>query len=173
MFVSDEFQINDGFYGMPLQSMERRVALRVLHEKFAVPFDYLETLTGYARSTLDALKAEEGWKTGISVDALAVQLAEAFEAQLARLETTDFDPALEEKRVRALSAMAKTLETITQMETKLNFKGAQNLESGNQAKYDQASLDGDRILQLDVQIEAAIAALARDADTQGNSDTRG
>ena len=148
---------------MPLQSAERRTALRVLYEHFGVPFPYLEALTGYARSTLDGLKRAEGWQRGISVDALSAQLAAAFERQLQRLQDADFDESLEEKRVRALSAMAKTLETIAQVDVKTTIKGASNLESGNKTQHDQASLDGDRLLQLDVEIEAAIAALAQDA----------
>jgi len=97
---------------------EKWSALRCLHEQFGVPLEVLAPLTGCSWKHFINKVRQEGWKSGVTAQTMLVRLSEAIDRQLLHFQAVEAD-AFDEKQARALTAMAKTLETITAIEKRL------------------------------------------------------
>ncbi|MGI9365323.1 MAG: hypothetical protein ACR2O8_09085 [Rhizobiaceae bacterium] len=172
------------------ESLARRwKAVRELREQWGVPFDLLDRVMGRVAGTIARRAEKEIWQdsaanhasdayyqqlAGRSSGVLHRQLVDAFQEQLARFQTED-QSGDAEKRARALSILAKTLETLAEIGMKLDTYGNQGagLENGQPV----GSLSGPQASEtqeLDRQLTALIGNLVRDGentDPFGDGDT--
>lgn len=163
------------------ESLTRRWnAVRELREQWAVPFNLLDRVMGRMAGTCARRAEKENWQGPATADLVADancqhlagsssmglhrQLAETFQEQLDRFQTED-QSSDAEKRARALSILAKTLESIAAIGTKLDTHanqgaGLENGQSGGSLSGSQAS----DTQELDRQLTALIANLVRDGE---------
>ena len=100
-------------------------ALRALHEDWGAPLSLLEGLMERGGSSVTSRAFKEGWTEGGSVAGLHSRLMRVLFAQIERLENPP-ESIDEEKRARALSGTAKTLESVAGIAAKLKTAGMGN-----------------------------------------------
>lgn len=143
-------------------ALKRWMAIRQLYENWGVPFDILSLATALKQPSLKRKASSEGWFASSGAAALHASMARSFEDQLDRLN--DPNSGLdEEKRTRALSLMAKALEPIVGIASKVGVKSKTDTsdnqkESGTDGP--DAQRDANRVAELDNQIEALVKGLA-------------
>ena len=96
----------------------RWAALRELHEDWGTPLELLQRATKPQSNDIEKRALVEGWNVHQSTRGLYTQLIETFENQLTKFRGARSEGD-DEKGARALSIMAKTLETIVTTEAKL------------------------------------------------------
>ena len=103
---------------MGVVAQRRWAALRALHEDWGVPLPLLEKVTERGEATVTSRAKRDGWVEGNTLSGLHARLVRVIVAQMDRFETSD-ENIDEEKRARALSVIAKTLETVMATSEKL------------------------------------------------------
>lgn len=99
-----------------LSAPEKWTVLRSLHEGYGVPLEVLKPL-GVCTDENFAKKTA-GWHFGSSARTMLTRMSGAVDKQLTAFQLTSGD-SCDEKHARALSVMAKTLETIASVERRL------------------------------------------------------
>jgi hypothetical protein len=141
------------------------LAARVLHEQWRAPFELLDQIMGRATGSVEKNARLESWSDGgldnRSVSELHAQLATVFGDQLERFQKDEQSPDAE-KRARALSILAKTLESIAAASIKIRaFPGdTYNYQDGNS----EAAVSGSPTAgtaELDRQLTELVTRLAQ------------
>ena len=151
--------------------------MRELRERWGIPLDLLDQIMGRVAGTCARKAEEESWLvfsaapgvdsrplTTTSSGALHGQIVEAFQEQLERFQRDDQSPDAE-KRARALSILAKTLESIAAIGMKMETHAGQNSgrENGQSDAFHSGTQPGDAE-ELDRQLTALIGNLAQDGE---------
>lgn len=116
---------------MSVDASRRWMAARVLHEDWQVPLAQLNAVLGYRPGAAERRCKAENWKSGGSIARLRARLIDVFDHQLAQFEPTGETLDLE-KECRALSVLAKTLESLVASDVQ-NRKGANEQHQDDQA----------------------------------------
>lgn len=139
-----------------LSAPEKWAALRRMHEGFGVPLDVLEPLAACSPEHFRSRVALERWQNGSTSSTLLTRLSAAAEEQLGHFADLG-ENACEEKRARALSVMAKTLDTITTIEERLAVQGP---DANTEGRERDDGIDGGRLAEYERQIAALAEAMS-------------
>jgi hypothetical protein len=146
------------------------IAARTLHEVWSAPFGLLDEVLGRSDGSVKQRALGEGWVNAAPVSrgvpALHGQLTAIYSEQLVRFQGDEQSPDAE-KRARALSILAKTLESITAAGTKMtDFSGGtKNQPDGNHGDFGcEPRADG--TAELDRQLAQLVANLAQEGKDQ-------
>lgn len=120
----------------------RQDALRILHEHWNVPLYVLANVTRMSKQNLFDLAKRGAWQQGHSLASLQARFIEVLENQLNLINVQIEEEENSEKKVRLLTGLAKTLETVAAAETRLATAAAvvqksQNLETRENNKKPQ------------------------------------
>ncbi|MEE9314641.1 MAG: hypothetical protein V3V02_08320 [Rhizobiaceae bacterium] len=143
----------------------KRAALRVLHEQWNVPLEALLEIGRYTETSLRGIAAREGWALGHSTASMQARLIEAFEKQMLRFSKDDGENTCGEQKARALSIMAKTLESIAVVGGRiattrnLTLAGEQKQSGNKAADESKPPLDANRTADLDRQLAELVQNL--------------
>ncbi len=91
-----------------------------LHEQWNVPLTVLAELGILKFETLQLMASRESWKQAHSTASMQAKLIEVFEQHLVRYTGSDEEEGGEEKRARALSILARAMESMASVDVKLN-----------------------------------------------------
>ncbi len=146
---------------MSLLSLQKREAARELVEGWGVPLHLLSQFSGLSEATLERCAAMENWQAEVSIREIKTRLVQQFEAMMDQLAQGNADAGFDEKRVRALAAMAKTGETIAALSIRAaHDKQTGSSEKGKKLAEPKSGLGSEDTLALDKQLESLIAGLA-------------
>ena len=146
---------------------EKWALMRVLYEHHAVSLDMISKIAGAGPGFVERTAIAQHWRPGANGSVGHARLAKALDEQLCRLQSGAADEMAEEKRARTMSIMAKTLESLTAMETRLINSGEQKDKKESPPPDEATTLDAERLLQLDVELEKAIGALVDEGQGEG------
>ena len=155
----------NGYWSMSEVLARKWLAARALHEMWRAPFELLDQILGRVAGSVEKQARDEGWShndpVNWSVAELHSQLTTIFGNQLARFQS-DEQSSDAEKRARALSILAKTLESIAAAAIKVEAfpGGAHNHHDGNS----EATVSGSPTAgtaELDRQLTELVAHLAQ------------
>ena len=144
------------------------LAARTLHEVWNAPFDLLDQVLGRVAGSVQRKSLEEGWASSglASAAPLHRQLIEIFDGELGRFDC-DQQCSDVEKRARALSVLAKTLETIAAVGAKLAVNSADRNNKQNGRSDDaQDSSHAGTIEDLDRQLAQLVGNLVSDGEME-------
>ena len=134
-----------------LSAAEKWPALRIMHEEYGVPLDVLKPLAICEDRHFETATA--GWRFGASSRTMLTRMSAVAERQLAHFQNSA-EAQCDEKSARALAVMAKTLETIANIEERL---GMEQNRKGN-AHGDDTREDDERDA-IAADLEAQLAEL--------------
>ncbi len=138
-------------------ALAKRTALRRLYEDFAAPIDLLADAGGLTPLFLEQLSQSKGWRASPSAEAMKSQLGRAME-RLLHDALDGADEAQLEKRSRAFAVMAKTLETVADLEDRIH-KATGSEGAANADEHDP--IGEGRSTKLVEQLEKLVGGLAR------------
>lgn len=138
------------------------LAVRQLHENWNAPLHLLCEAATLKLDCLQARAAKEKWLSSHTAASMLTKLLDVFDQQMNRLAQQIDDEVCAEKRARALSVLAKTLESIAAVGARLSV--TQTNEDRNvkrvEADYETAGVDPNRTAELDRQLAALVQNLS-------------
>ncbi len=140
--------------------------MRRLHEQWNVPLALLAEVGGLALSTLETIVNKEGWKCAHSTASMQTKLIEVFEEHLVRYSTKDEKEGGEEKRARALSILAKAMESMAVVDVKLmaaqpnKYTGEKQINRKDAPDEQNFQFDPERTAALDQQLAELVQNLS-------------
>jgi len=151
---------------MSVIQLERRALLRELFEQFGVPLDKLAKAGRMGVAGLTALAEAEDWAHSGSVQELLQRTILECRHHVLALRDADGDEGRQEKQARALSVLAKTLETLVQVERRLQNDETSNGADENNRANQKATMDAHSSVQLYDEIERVLAGMANQRNVE-------
>ncbi len=128
-------------------AVRKRAVLRRLHEQWNVPLSVLAEMEILKSETLLILANKQGWKRAHSTASIQAKLIEVLEQHLVRYSCSDDEEGGEEKRARALSVLAKALESLATVDVRLN--SVLQLNKSGKTKTDRKDTPDEQSFQFD------------------------
>lgn len=146
---------------MSVSASRKLLAVRQLHEHWNVPLDILGNATGLKVKRLEDRAARECWQTSHSAGSLLTKLISVFHQQLEQFSLGASNEGCEEKRARALSILAKTLESVATVGVKTSTTQASHEAESKRTELDEQpnSDDANRTAELDRQLAELVQKL--------------
>ena len=147
-------------------AVRKRAVLRRLHEQWNVPLSILAELGILKPETLQLLANKQGWKQAHSTASIQSKLIEVLEQHLVRYSCFDEEEGGEEKRARALSVLAKAMESLAAVDVRLSSVQRSNTsgktKSNRKDTPDEQSFqfDPERTAHLDQQLAELVQNLS-------------
>ena len=134
-------------------------AVRILYEDWQVPVELLHQAINVSCRSIDNRALKDGWHRSNSLKHIGIHLIELVNNQLTNLN--DRQSSLdEEKQARAVSVIAKTLDSIATLMAKSEGDAPQTLIKESGKRNEPNSDDGtNRTEELDRQLTALIKGL--------------
>lgn len=140
----------------PSVGERQMVAIRALYEVYRVPVSAISRATAISLEWLDGKKERENWTFDISVEHVCKRLERAFLQHTRNLVGTAPKPD-GEKTARALSLLAKGLESLEAINSRRGFEQEEN---GGRADDREAAADRRGAMDLDLELARLVESLA-------------
>lgn len=138
---------------MGVIAQRKWAALRMLHEDWGAPLQLLEEVMERGDGTVTNRAAREGWMEGSTILGLHARLVRVIVSQIDRFAAAP-ENGDEEKRARALSMMAKTLELVAATTQKINTVSGEN-NAQQHGRPDESSHELDAARREEIHRELA------------------
>ncbi|MEL6946793.1 MAG: hypothetical protein AAFO73_04075 [Pseudomonadota bacterium] len=145
---------------------KRLSAVRTLYESWGAPLDLLQLVFSTTGSRVFDQAKNEGWTNAIASGALLTKLANILDSQLERFGRDCSTALIDEKSARALSAFAKTVESLSELEQKFRAE-ANAILSGSTASGDTAAGRGDSYAERSAELDRRLAQLVARYEPDG------
>ena len=145
---------------------ERYALLRELFEQFGVPIAKLARVSKLSVDRIRRTAELARWSPAGSARALLDRAGRECAVHLEQLQSDDIDESKQEKRARALSVLAKTVETLVQVEERLDHSKGHRQSNEGKRLNEETAMDGNRSLQLYQELEKVLAGLETERETE-------
>jgi len=145
-------------------------SIRKLYEIWGAPLDLLQHAWCVRGRTVFETAVEQGWQRAVGTGALLMKLSQSLETQLDRFDTEISNANVDEKSARALAALAKTVETLADLEVKFRQNAenrvAQTAPTPSAGQGDRQTGYETRSLELDRRLAQLVAKHGVEGDLE-------